>query len=54
MFMLNPADVVAPVLSLTWIVNENEPAKVGIPAIAPEDEVNSRPVGSCPLNTDQV
>ena len=54
MFMLNAAEVVAAALSFTWIVNENDPAAVGVPEIVPDDEDNERPVGSCPLSTDQV
>jgi hypothetical protein len=53
MLMLNAAEVVAAALSFTWMVNENDPATVGIPEIVPVDGDNERPVGSCPLNTDQ-
>jgi hypothetical protein len=54
MFILNVAEVVAPLLSFTWIVNETDPATVGSPETDPDDEDNERPVGSCPLNTDHV
>jgi len=36
------------------MVNENDPAAVGVPEIVPDDGDNERPVGSCPLNTDHV
>jgi len=51
-FKLNPADTDPPALSFTPIVNENEPATVGIPAIVPEED-NERPAGRPPLERDQ-
>src|SRR5882762_8602684 len=51
---LNPADAEAPALSLTWMVNMNVPASVGVPEIVPFEEDNVRPLGSWPPITNQV
>ena len=54
MFMLDPADAVPPAPSFTWTVKENDPATVGTPEIIPVEGDKSRPLGSCPLNNNQV
>jgi hypothetical protein len=48
------AEAVAPVESFTWAVNENDPAWVGVPVIAPVLELSARPAGSVPPLTLQL
>lgn len=47
-------EAVAALASLTWAPNANDPAVLGVPEIAPVDELSDRPVGSCPLTVLQV
>jgi len=54
MLMDKLLEAVAALASLTWAPNANDPAVLGVPEIAPVDEVSDRPVGSCPLIVLQV
>ena len=45
---------VQPVASVAVIVKVNVPTVVGVPVIAPVLELRSRPVGSEPLDTENV
>jgi hypothetical protein len=54
MFMDKLLEAVAALESLTWAPNAKEPATLGVPEIAPVDELSDSPVGSCPLTVLQV
>ena len=41
-------------LSVTWMVKLDVPAVVGVPVIAPVDELSDSPLGRDPTDIDQV
>ena len=51
---VNLLDVIAPIESITCIVNKYDPATVGVPRMSPVAAVNFRPLGSCPVVRLQV
>jgi hypothetical protein len=54
MLMVNAFDAEAPPLSFTWMTGLNTPTSVGFPEIVPVEGDKVRPLGSRPLETDQV
>ena len=51
--MVKLLDAVCAAASFTWTVKGKEPSTDGVPEIVPE-ELSVRPVGSEPLERDQV